>query len=244
MTFRPMLWPTVAGVLALGVLIVLGNWQMDRLAWKQDLIARIETGLQAPPIALPPAQQWANVSLDDLRYRPVAITGRFDHANEVHVYIPSKEGDPGYHVVTPVELTGNGAEGGWVLVDRGFVPINRKEPETRSAGQLVGDVTVEGILILPDAPNAFTPPPDSQANVWYHRPIAQIAEHAGISPVFPLMLDAGPKANEGGWPLGGQTRLVLKNPHLGYAMTWYGLAATLIGIWLAFHIARGRIRLW
>jgi len=239
MTFRPMLWPTLFGVIALAILISLGNWQMDRLAWKEGLLAKIEAGLSAEPGPLPASESWQDLDPVSLRYTPAEAVGRFVHEAEVHVYISSIEGEPGYHVITPLEL----AAGGWLLVDRGFVPIRRKEASTRMPGQVEGEVAVAGILISPDDANAFTPEPDLIKNVWYHRPIDRIADQAGLSPVFPLMLDADSTENPGGLPVGGQTRLELKNPHLGYAMTWYGLAATLLAIWLAFHIARGRIRL-
>jgi len=239
MTFRPMLWPTLFGVVALAILISLGNWQMERLAWKEGLLAKIEAGLAAEPKPVPARDVWGTLDSASLRYTPVQAMGRFAHEAEVHAYISSIEGEPGYHVITPLELSG----GGWLLVDRGFVPIARKAASSRQQGQVEGEVTVTGILISPDEANAFTPEPDVTKNVWYHRPIDRIAELAGLSPVFPLMLDADSTENPGGLPVGGQTRLELKNPHLGYAMTWYGLAATLLAIWLAFHIARGRIRL-
>jgi len=239
MTFRPMLWPTLLSVPALAILIGLGNWQMDRLAWKEGLIAQIEAGLEAAPAALPPGSTWADADLEALTYTPAEVSGRFAHDREAHVYLSSLEGQPGYHVVTPLEL----ATGGWVLIDRGFVPISRKEQAMRAPGQIDGEVTVAGILIEPEARNSFTPDPDLNGNIWYHRTVGDLAAVAGIAPVFPLLLDAGPAANPGGLPVGGQTRLELRNPHLGYAMTWYGLAATLVAVWLAFHVAKGRISL-
>jgi len=237
MTFRPMLWPTLMCIAALAVLIGLGNWQMDRLAWKRGLLAQIAQGLEVTPAPLPAYSRWAQLDTATLRYTPATATGRFVHASEAHVYLPSLESEPGYHVVTPLELTG----GGWLLVDRGFVPIARKQAATRSAGQLAGEVTVSGILVAPDRANSFTPEPDLAGNIWYHRDVDALAAAAGIGPVFPLMLDADATVNPGGLPVGGQTRMALANPHLGYALTWYGLAVTLGAIWLAFHLARGRI---
>ncbi|MGD1935407.1 MAG: SURF1 family protein [Candidatus Phaeomarinobacter sp.] len=237
MTFRPMLWPTLFALPALAILIVLGNWQMDRLAWKEGLLAQIEQGMSADPAPLPTLDSWKGLEEEVLRYTTARVTGTFDHQKEAHIYIASIDGQPGYHVVTPLEL----ASGGWVLVDRGFVPINRKAPENRPAGQVTGEVTVEGVLVTPDEANSFTPEPDLVENIWYHRPVARLAARAAIDPVFPLLLDAGGAPNAGGLPVGGQTRLELNNPHLGYAMTWYGLAVTLAGVWLAFHISRRRI---
>ncbi len=236
MSLRPMLWPTVFAVPALIVLILLGNWQMERLAWKEDLLGQIAQGMSADPVPLPTSDTWASIDPSIQRYMSATATGVFDHANEAHVYISSLSGEPGYHVITPLQLS----QGGWLLVDRGFVPISKKAAETRPAGQVSGEVTVQGVLVLPDDANAFTPEPDLVKNVWYHRPIDRLAGKAGISPVFPMLMDAGPAPNPGSLPVGGQTRLELKNPHLGYALTWYGLAVTLVGVWLAFFFARGR----
>lgn len=239
MTFRPLLWPTLFAIFALIILVALGNWQMARLEWKDALIAGVERGLAAEPAPIPAPESWSDINLADLRYTHATATGRFNHDAEIHIYMPSLDGEPGYHVVTPFEMTSSG----WLLVDRGFVPINRKDAATRAAGQVVGEVSVSGILVSPDEANAFTPEPDLAANIWYHRPIAEIAQVVGISPVFPLMLDADAAPGRGQLPIGGQTRIELENPHLGYALTWYGLAGTLIAIWLALHISRGRFRL-
>lgn len=237
MIFRPMLWPTLLAIPALAVLIGLGNWQMDRLAWKEALLARIEAGQAASPAPLPPVPAWAALDTQRLAYARVTATGRFDHAAETHAYLPSLEGEPGYHVITPLALE----EGGWLLVDRGFVPLAAKAPEARAAGQVEGQVTVAGTLVEPEAANPFTPDPDRDGNIWYHRGVAAIAQARGLDPVFPLLLDAEAGSAPGGLPVGGQTRIALRNPHLGYALTWYGLAGTLAAVWLAFHIARGRI---
>ncbi|MEQ8747286.1 SURF1 family protein [Pyruvatibacter sp.] len=239
MIFRPMLVPTLLTVPALIILVFLGNWQMQRLAWKENLIAQVEAGLASDAISLPAPDVWATLDIEALRYTPATVTGRFVHDSEAHIYMQSLDSQPGYHVVTPFEL----ASGGFVLVDRGFVPINRKNADTRPQGQIEGDTTLRGILVTPDEANSFTPDPDLTQNIWYHRPIRQLADVAEIAPVFPMMLDADATPNPGGLPVGGQTRVVLNNPHLGYAMTWYGLAATLIIIWLAFHISRGRLGL-
>ncbi len=239
MHFRPMIWLTLLAVPALVVLVMLGNWQMDRLAWKEALLERIERGMNAAPQPLPDAALWEGVDTESLAYSPVVVRGTFRHREEMHVYLPSLEGQAGYHVVTPFNL----ANGGTLLIDRGFVPREAKDPATRPEGQVEGEVTVTGILVEPEGANAFTPEPDLAANTWYHRDLGAMAETAGLSRVFPLMLDAGPEPNPGGLPVGGQTRLELRNPHLGYAMTWYGLAVTLVGVWLAMHIATGRLRL-
>lgn len=237
MTFRPMLWPTLLALPVLAALIALGNWQMARLAWKEDLLARIEAGLAAPPRPLPPAAEWPALDAQTLRYTRVAASGSFDHASEVHVYQPALDGTPGYHIITPLHLEG----GGVVLVDRGFVPPDRKEPATRPEGLIAGPVRVRGILVEPEARNPFTPDPDTAANIWHHRDPADIAAHLGVAPVFPLILEAEAGADPAVLPRGGQTRLGLRNPHRGYALTWYGLAAVLVAVWLALHVKAGRI---
>jgi surfeit locus 1 family protein len=149
---------------------------------------------------------------------------------------------PGFHVYTPLETP----DGRVVLVNRGFVPAGLKEAALRPAGQLGGAVTLTGLVRGPRPAGWFVPPSEPARNMFYW------PDHAGMlgmmregregrpSPVpFFVEADAEP-ANPGGWPQGGATRLALSNRHLEYALTWYGLALTLVGVFVAF--ARGRLR--
>ena len=211
-----------------GVLIGLGTWQVERGVRKADLIATMDARLALPPASL--SALLAGGEPED--FRPVRATGIFLHDHELYLVARSYQSQIGYHVVTPL-LLDDGAPGGQaVLVDRGWVPVDRLAPESRAAGQVPGKVTVEGILRRPPKPGAFTPDNRPDQNRWYWPDLPAMAVHAGLSQVAPVLIEAGPAANPGGLPIGGQTRVTLPNNHLQYAITWYALAAALVVLYL------------
>ena len=218
-----------AGValIAFVILIALGSWQMQRLAWKEELLQKIETRMHAAPAPLPGEAQWAGLDPDAYEYRHVTTTGVFEHDREALIFRASGPNDglsqPGYVVMTPLRL----ASGAHVLVARGFVPDDRKDPVTRRAGQVTGEVSLTGLLRAPEPRNAFTPADDPAKNLWYTRDPALIASHFGLARAAPFSIDADPVPLPGGWPKAGVTPVNIPNSHLSYALTWYGLAATL-----------------
>jgi surfeit locus 1 family protein len=210
------------------ILIALGTWQVQRLAWKTDLIATMDARLALPPANL--SDLLAAGTPED--FRPVRVNGTFLHDHEMYLAARSYQSQLGYHVVTPLLLDGGGPGSQAVLVDRGWVPVDRQKPESRAAGQLPGKVTVEGILRLPAKPGTFTPDNRPDQNMWYWPDLPAMGAHAGLAQVAPVLIEAGPEANPGGLPIGGQTRVNLPNDHLQYAITWYALAVTLVVIYL------------
>lgn len=241
---RILLWPGLFALLALAVLVTLGSWQLNRLAWKEALIERVATRSTLPPVGLPPEVVWPAVDADTNDYTPVEVTGRFLHDREVHVFHTLTKprgpvGGQGYFVMTPLAR----ADGTFVVVNRGFVPLDRKDPATRTGGQVEGEVTVRGILRRPEEANSFTPANDPAKNVWFTRDARRIAAAVGLPAdrTFPFTLDkAAEPVPPGGLPQGGETTVTFPNNHLQYAVTWYGLALTLVGVFLAF--ARARLR--
>jgi surfeit locus 1 family protein len=184
----------------------------------------------------------------DLEYRHVSVTGRFLHDKEQYLYAPTPAG-LGWHVYTPLQI----APGKIVWINRGLVPDARKAPATRPEGQVAGAVDVKGLVRLPAVKAVFTPTNDVQKNLWYWPDIAAMTaaafpegpQNAPGGPqrpeALPLIIDAEAQPEPpGGFPRGGVTRLQLPNRHLEYAVTWYGLALTLIGVYLAFVISRWR----
>ena len=137
---RRLVLPAIATAFGLAILIGLGIWQVERLAWKEALIARVTSRLDAPPVPAPPPAEWAKLDIADLQYEPVAVTGHFDNAREVYVVQPLTEpkgrlGGLGYLVMTPLTT-----DDGWtVYVNRGFVPTANKDPATRPGGQVEGE---------------------------------------------------------------------------------------------------------
>lgn len=233
---RGLIWPTLLTVAALAILISLGNWQVRRLAWKEGLIAAAESRSVAAPVPAPGPADWASFDMDDWIYQRVSASGRYGDG-EIHVFLTLADpngpiGGQGYLVFAPFTTT----DGWTLLVDRGFVPLDRKDPATRP-GPPAGEVTIDGLVRHGETPSFFTPDPDLERNEWIVRDIPVMAGALGLTPadVAPyyvsLTADMTPA---GGVPQAGETPLTFTNSHLQYAVTWYGLAAVLVCIYGAF----------
>lgn len=239
--WRRLLPAAVATLVAFSILVGLGVWQLERLAWKESLVAQVEARIHQAPVALPPEADWSQIDFANDEYRRVTTQGRFRHDLEVQVYAlvdqePDGSGGPGYWVVTPLGLP----DGAFVLVNRGFVPLERKDPASRPEGQVDGLVTVTGLLRLPEEAALFTPANDAAADSWYVRDPEAIASAKELVRVAPFLIDADSSANPGGLPRGGLTRIAFPNRHLEYALTWFGLAASLLGVFAAYAWGRRR----
>lgn len=225
--FRPTLWPTLFTVPALIVLIGLGTWQVERLHWKENLIATREARSTAPPIALP-ADDADAASFEFSKARAV---GRFLHDKEMLLAARSLNGNVGFHVVTPLATS----DGRAILVDRGWIPVELKDAGTRPAGELAGNVTVEGFLRGSQKPSWLVPDNRPEESVWFYVDVPAMAKWAGLIHARPYFLEAGPEPNPGGYPIGGQSRIELPNNHLQYAITWYSFAVSLAVIYFLYH---------
>ena len=173
---------------------------------------------------------------DDAQYRRVTLSGHFDHSREAYVFT-TDAGAPVYHVLTPFTTD----DGKVLMVDRGEVLKEKLDPAIRASGNIAGEMHVTGVWRVPDAPGAFTPPPDTAHRIWYARDLTAIAQADHLTLAAPVVIEADATPNPGGWPRGGQTVVSFRNQHLSYAVTWFGLALGLLGIWLAYHISKGRI---
>jgi surfeit locus 1 family protein len=246
LTVAGLIWPTLLALMGLGVLVGLGTWQLERLAWKSDLLSRIAARTKAEPVPLARALQlWRETG--DIEYVHVRAAGRFAHAQERYVYAVDEKLGPGFNVFTPLLANGNQL----LLVNRGFVPEALREPSKRPEGQVAGTIEVTGLARRPMPPGWFTPASDPVRNLyfWPDYPnllapvltgVALERGQEGLSPV-PFFVDADAQpGNPGGFPRGGTTRLALPNRHLEYAITWYGLALSLIAVYFAY--ARTRLR--
>jgi surfeit locus 1 family protein len=212
--------------------VALGLWQLDRLQWKLGLIAEVQRNLAAPPLSLDAARKLG----PNAQYHRVALDGRFENAKETYLFATDDEGAPVYHVIAPFET-----RRGTFLVDRGSVPKERLGPATRRAGQIGGETRLVGVWRTPDSPGWFTPLPDRAHRIWYAHDLAAIAKADGIALRAPVIIEADATPNPGGLPKGGQTRVTFRNEHLQYAITWFALAAVLLGVYIAYHISRGRL---
>jgi len=230
--FSPKLVPTLITVPAVLFMLGLGTWQMDRLAWKNALIRERTERLAMAEATLPTAIEdpaaWT--------MRPVRLTGTFLHDRELYVGARSQRGNAGYQILTPLERP----DGGVVIVNRGWVPLDRKRPETRAEGQLAGPVAVSGIVRPIERPGWAIPDNRPAENFWFYVDIPAMALAAGLASdrVLPVVVDAGPQANPGGFPIGGQTRTEIRNEHLQYAIIWYALAVALVVIYVIYHWRR------
>ena len=238
---RGLALPAILSALGIAVLLGLGFWQLERRVWKEELIARIEARTTAPAVPLPPESDWKNVNADRDEYRRVSASGTFRHDREVHVYTVVSEqkgrhAGPGYWVMTPLQL----ASGATVIVNRGFVPLDRRDPASRRAGQVEGPVSVTGLMRMPEPTTLFSPDNDPGRNAWYRRDPVEIARALKLERAAPFTIDADATPNPGGLPEGGRTRLNLPNDHLQYAITWFGLALALVGVFGVFAWQRLR----
>ena len=227
---RPGIWSICLTLFGLVLMLSLGIWQLQRMTWKEGLIADIQAGIAAAPVSLA-AHLDSPVALN---FRSVRVRGVFLHELEAHIGPRVHQGQAGVHVLTPLRLAG----GATVLVNRGWVPQDRRDPVSRAKGQVPGVVSVEGILRSRFEQGAWTPDYDGKADQWFWYDVAGIAKARGLD-LAAAVLQADGHANPGGLPIGGVAQPVLSNNHLQYAITWFSLAAVLLVIFLLSH-RRGR----
>jgi surfeit locus 1 family protein len=227
----------VPALLAFAVLIALGTWQIERKAWKEALIALLTERLAAPSQPLPPAADWAKLERMRDEYRRVRFAATLDNDREALVFAAATVlrpdvTAPGYWVFTPAQR----ADGSVIVINRGFVPDGRRDPKSRSGGQISQPVEITGVLRWPDERHWFTPADDAAHNLWFTRDPAAIAVAKGFDPkiVAPFYIEQEAPIPPGGLPQPGKLVVALPDNHLQYAVTWYGLAAVLaavFGVW-------------
>ncbi|MHA1107590.1 MAG: SURF1 family protein [Alphaproteobacteria bacterium] len=218
------LWRVVLVLCAIALMAELGTWQLHRLNWKTDLIEGREKSLARPPFEL--KKSYGNPR--EIRFRRIIAQGVFLHEKEFVIGPRTRKGEAGWHVVTPLQFQ----NGMMVLVNRGWIPYRRKDPATRRAGLPSGTVQIEGVVRTIRAPGFFIPDNAPEKDDWYYFDIPALREHLGLKSLPDYIIDAGPAANKGGYPVGGQTIVRPVNRHLEYALTWYGLALVLAVIYV------------
>ncbi len=228
---------TVAVFACILILSGFGIWQLDRKTWKENLIATLNARLGSAPKDLPPRASWSRLREDSDEFRRVAFPAEFLDGEEALVYTagsslrPDVKG-PGYWVFAPARLAG----GSIILINRGFVPDDRKDPATRAEGAPHGIVDFVGVMRWPEKRNSFTPPDDPDKGVWYLRDSNSIAAAKKWATAAPFYIDQEEPAPTGGFPKPGKLEVHLTDNHLQYAITWFGLALALAGVyvvWLA-----------
>jgi len=235
-------------VLLLGVAVVLvtllwlGVWQVQRLGWKRDLIARVERRLTADPVAAPGPASWPGLSRPEDEYRRLRVRGQFVHELETLVHASTEFGS-GYWVMTPLRCD----DGFWLWVNRGFVPAEQRERAGRAASEPRGPQDVRGLLRLTEPKGSVLQSNQAVQGRWYSRDVQALADTRRLGtpawpgPVAPYFVDAvAEPATPSAWPRAGLTVVSFPNHHLAYALTWFALAALLAGT--VGHLLRSSAR--
>jgi len=212
----------LAAIVAAASFVSLGLWQLERRAWKRDLIARVEARVHAPPVAAPGPTQWPTISAARDEYRRVRLSGVFLHEHEALTQATTALG-AGYWVLTPLRQH----DGALVIVNRGFVAPRYRDRATRAGSEAPGDTEVIGLLRLSEPGGGFLRRNDPAADRWHSRDVHAIAAARGLANVAPYFVDAEAAATAASpdVPVGGLTVVSFSDPHLGYALTWFALAA-------------------
>lgn len=221
-----------AALIAAMGLAALGVWQLERRVWKHELVAAVDARIHAAPVAAPGKAALGAVDAKDDAYRRVTATGQFRHDRETLIQAVTDRG-PGFWVLTPLETAQF-----TLLVNRGFVPKDRRDPKTRVAGNVAGAVTVTGLLRVTEPEGAFLRSNDPAADRWYSRDVAAIAKARGLGKTAPYFVDADGAPNPGGYPVGGLTVVRFPDNHLVYALTWFALCA--LSLFFAWRLWRIR----
>lgn len=229
--FKFSLVPTLMTVPAVIIMLGLGVWQLQRLQWKNEIMARI-----AERTAQAPANFEGGLSWDESKdeYLRVRLRGSFVHDKELYLAARSRNNNVGFHVITPFVLTNGMA----VLVNRGWVPSERRDPAKRPEGQIKGETHVTALVRLTQKQGMMQPDNDPAKNVWFYVDVEEMKKASGVATEIDYWFEADATPNPGGFPIGGQTRITLVNDHLQYAVTWFVFAITLTVIFLIFSWRR------
>ena len=208
---RRLIFPLLIGLLGAAVLLWLGTWQVQRMGWKQGILAEIETRIAAPPVALP---QDPNIA--DHQFMAVTVSGDIG-TREIPILASTKQVGAIFRIISPFRMN----DGRIILVDRGYV-LN----ELKDTPRPIGAATLTGNLLWPDEVDSYTPEPDLNANIWFARDINAMAEYLKTDPVLLVVRET----SHTGSPLTPLPVDIsgIPNDHFEYAVTWYGLCI----VWL------------
>ena len=221
---RRIIFPILMGIMGCAFLIGLGVWQVQRMHWKEGVLARIEAKIHGDPVALPAA---AGLTEEADEYRAVTVEGGFT-GDFIELLAGQKGTSPGVRIIEAF-ATGDGRR---ILVDRGFL-----EDSARALPRTDGATLVTGNLLWPNASDSFTPPPDPKTGLWFARDLPAMAEKLGTEP---LLVVASYPTGDGIAPVPVDTSSI-PNDHWGYAIQWFSLA-TVWGVMTLYLLWRIRQR--
>jgi surfeit locus 1 family protein len=220
-------------IVIIGVIILvnLGFWQLRRLEQRRAYNAEVRAGLEATPVEL----TGQPVDPDALNRHRVIVTGTLDNAESIIIQNRPFRGEPGVELVTPLKITGSDQA---VLVNRGWIPLDQMDAESRRAYDIAGEITVKGIayrtedqptgyLVMPDPTLA---PGETRLDAWFRVDTARMAEQLGY-PLLPLYVRQSPGADPDEMPLREEVFDLSEGSHLGYAMQWFTFAIVLVAVY-------------
>jgi cytochrome oxidase assembly protein ShyY1 len=235
------LLPVLFTLAAFAVLIGLGAWQLERKAWKETLIATLDLRLAAPPAALPPRPRWTSLDPAADEFRRVSFRAEFLRGEEARVYtggsgLREDIKGPGYFAFAPARLP----DGSVVVVDRGYVPNPHPDATLLPIGLSDGAVDIVGVMRWPEQPGSFVTPHHVSEDLWFVRDQAAMARLYAWGEVAPFYIDQEAPVPAGGVPRPGPLKVNLRNEHLNYALTWFGLAMVLVVVFAFWVRSRRR----
>jgi surfeit locus 1 family protein len=248
--FRPRFWPTVTALIMMAMTAGLGTWQVHRLAWKTDLLAKIAQRMNGPAVPLPARID----SPPDWIFRNVHVSGHFAADKALWLYGRTYDGKAGIHLLVPLIRP----DGDPILVDRGFVPFDHGsqlanyEPvfdahnfvlldHDSKSGDLLRQLEateINGVVRLPEGAGLFIPSNQPDRNIWYSVNMPDMSKQLGM-PLAPVYIAEKPGGHphlgiQSQWPAatGGTEGTGIRNEHLQYAIFWYSMTLVLAVIYL------------
>ena len=233
--FRPLLWPSIFSVIIFAILFSFGTWQVKRLFWKEALIERYTIQSQSNPIKNP-----SKLDSSINEFKSVEFTGSFLHKNEIYITGKTYEGNAGFHVITPFELNNNKI----ILINRGWVSEGYRNPEKRKFSLVEGQILIKGIIRYPQKKGYFVPENDGKNGFWFTIKPNEIINFLNLTSnkvINNYYIDALRQGEKLTLPIGVTGKPKLRNQHLSYAVTWYGLALSLLFVYFSYHMSSGRL---
>ena len=224
--FKPKIIPIIATILGLAILLSLSGWQLKRLSWKKNLI---ETRIDRFEKKSKELSEFKDISKSE--FYKVNVVGSFLNNKEMFMPALSKNGNNGFHILVPIKL----ADGKNIIYDTGWVPTHKKE-QSKRIDNLDSKISLkESIIRLPGRKGKYQPDNEPENNFWFFVDTEKMSKFLNLNVEKEFYLEAVNNGPEG-YPLGGQTRIYIRNNHLQYAITWFLIACTLLGVFLAASI--------
>lgn len=236
---RSLAAPFLATLAALAILLSLGVWQLERKAWKEDLLRQIEARAHGEPGEVAAERDWPGWRAAEDEFRRVHLEGDFQADRLIALNglaeLRPRQATQGFYLFVPLKR----ADGSLVMINRGFVPAPLRDATLAALRAAPARASVTGLVRAPETRGWFMPENIPAGEHWWVRNLDDMARARGLERLAPFYVDADSTPNPDGWPRGGQTQLALRNDHLQYALTWFGLAAALVVVFAVF--ARSRL---